>query len=116
VTIVLEAVSRRVRIWLEGWCLLTGLVITVYFLVFSVELTWDSFVFGDKSDGLLAIPLWIPQLPMVIGTFSLALRLVDELVILVRTGEPVHLKSGEEKYLERMLKEESDFDRVGRER
>lgn len=110
VTIVLEMVSRRVRLWLEGWCLLAGLVITVYFLVFSVDLVWDSFAFGDKSDGLLAVPLWVPQLPMVIGTLSLALRLIDELVILVRTGAPIHLKSGEEQHLEGILSEKSTPD------
>lgn len=108
VTIVLDMVSQRVRLCLEVWCLLAGLLITVYLLIFSVELTWDSFNFGDKADGLLAVPLWIPQLPMVIGTFSLALRLIDELVIVLRTGKPVHIKSGEQEFLEDLLGEASN--------
>ena len=116
VTILFEMVGRRVRFWLESWCLVAGLVITVYFGVFSIQFTWESFVFGDKADGLVAIPLWLPQLPMVIGTLSLAVRLVDELVILIRTGEPVHLKSGEEQYVEEILKAEIDSDHVRQDR
>lgn len=116
VTIVLEMVGRRVRLWLEGWSLVAGLVITGYFGVFSAQLTWESFTFGDKADGLVAIPLWLPQLSMVIGTLILAVRLVEELVILVRTGEPIHLKSGEEQYVEEILKGETASDPIRQDR
>lgn len=116
VTIVLDMVGRRVRLWLEGWSLVAGLVIAVYFGVFSAQLTWESFTFGDKADGLVAIPLWLPQLSMVIGALSLAVRLIDELVILVRTGEPVHLKSGEQKYVEEILKGETASGTISQDR
>lgn len=116
VTLVLEMVSPRVRLWLEGWSLVVGLAVVIYFAVFSLQITWDSFAFGDKSDGLVSIPLWIPQSTMALGAMSLAVRMVDEFVTLLRTGRPVHLKSGEEQYMEEILTGEMDTERLSRNR
>jgi TRAP-type C4-dicarboxylate transport system permease small subunit len=39
------------------------------------------------SEGLLAIPRWIPQLPIVIGLALFALALVEDFLVLWRGGK-----------------------------
>ena len=48
----------------------------------------ESWVFGDVSQGLLAVPLWIPQLSMAVGMVLLAVALVERLLRRL-TGRPV---------------------------
>ncbi len=40
----------------------------------------SSFLFGDTSPGLMAVPFWIPQIGMALGSTIMAIGLVDELV------------------------------------
>ena len=50
-------------------------------------LVLESHEFGDKSAGMVSVPLWIPQLPVALGLAVLTLALADELVSLLR-GHP----------------------------
>ena len=43
-------------------------------------MTYDSWRFKDMAQGVLAVPLWIPQLGYTGGLVILAIALVDELV------------------------------------
>jgi len=46
-----------------------------------VRLSWQSHEFNDISTGNDATPLWIPQIPMALGTLVLCVALLDELVL-----------------------------------
>ncbi len=76
---------RRV---VELWCCGVGAVVFVFFSYHVVELFWLSFTFGDRSRGLFAIPLWIPQIGMVIGVFLLAIGFIDEFIRVARGQVP----------------------------
>ncbi|MRU16348.1 TRAP transporter small permease [Roseovarius sp. A21] len=54
---------------------------------YMVLLVLESHEFGDKSSGMVSVPLWIPQLPVALGLAVLTLALADELVSLLR-GHP----------------------------
>ena len=92
ITIVIEHVGEKACLWMEMWCLAVGAFLTGYFAYFSGQLAWESWLFNEQSDGLVAVPLWIPQGAMVLGISVFFIRLVDELVQLVRTGKPRHLR------------------------
>lgn len=47
-----------------------------------------SFQRGSVSYGIIAIPLWVPQAIMSLGVVIFAVSLLDELVALLRSGEP----------------------------
>ncbi|MEM7488254.1 MAG: TRAP transporter small permease [Pseudomonadota bacterium] len=66
-----------------------------YALWFAVLLAEESHRFGDTSPGIVPIPLWIPQIAMVLGMGLLLVALVDSLVETWRTGAPV-IGGGEE--------------------
>ncbi|AWK88140.1 TRAP transporter small permease [Azospirillum thermophilum] len=71
----------------EIWAHLVGGAIGVYFAVHSVLFVLESYEFGDRSMGVLAVPLWIPQSGMAVGVVLIAVALLDELIRLLRGGD-----------------------------
>lgn len=69
------------------FCVIVAVLVCLVLIYFSAFLVWDSYKFGDTSIGLLAMPLWIPQLPIPIGLALLTLALLDDLGQLVRGEE-----------------------------
>ena len=65
----------------------------IYFLVFAARLTAESRRFGDLSSGLVAIPIWIPQLAMTLGLAALAVATGDSLVTLLKGGKPPYTET-----------------------
>lgn len=84
---LLTRLSQQNRARMETWCVLAAFVICVAFIYYAFWLVLDSYVFGDVSEGLLAIPRWIPQLPIVIGLTLFALALIDDFLVLARGGK-----------------------------
>lgn len=64
---------------------LIGLAIAAYFAWHASLYVFESWQFNEVSPGLLALPLWVPQSSMVIGTVLLALAFVERLAC-VLTG------------------------------
>jgi TRAP-type C4-dicarboxylate transport system permease small subunit len=91
VSLVLRAVSPRVRRMLEIWSLFAASVLTGALAYYSIRLVYQSWDFHDVSIGLDATPLWIPQLSMAIGAVILFIAFADDLVmeILGKRVEPV---------------------------
>jgi TRAP-type C4-dicarboxylate transport system permease small subunit len=80
VGLVIDRLTTRARHIAE-------LVITGAALVSSSWATWwigrmvyDSWRFNDVTQGLLAVPLWLPQASMVLGAAALCLALAEDLV------------------------------------
>lgn len=44
---------------------------------FSVRLAWDSWFFEDVSQGLVALPLWIPQSAMAVGSIVFFIAILE---------------------------------------
>ena len=66
--------------WLERLCLLMAAGIVGFFAWYCVAMTYDSYQFNEMGQGIIAVPLWIPQLWMALGVACLWLALVDNLV------------------------------------
>lgn len=98
VTLLLEKVSARVRHALELACLAIGSVATAYLAWSAVRFTWESYEFNDMSQGLLAIPMWIPQLSFAFGACLLFVAVVDEFIIVLRGGVPTFVRLVEERH------------------
>ncbi len=41
----------------------------------------ESYEFKEVSSGLLPIPMWLPQLPMLLGTLILVVAMAERLVL-----------------------------------
>jgi TRAP-type C4-dicarboxylate transport system permease small subunit len=88
VTLLVRPASPAGRRRLELWCLGFGAAVAGYFAYHVFEMARDAFQFGEKSQGILPIPLWLPQSAMMLGIVVLAIAFVDEFVRVLRRGRP----------------------------
>jgi TRAP-type C4-dicarboxylate transport system permease small subunit len=87
-TLLLRISGPRNRRGIEAACLATGAMVIGYFSLHVVDMAWDAWRFGDRAQGVLAIPLWIPQAVMGIGAIVLFVAFVDDLVAVLRAAAP----------------------------
>lgn len=93
VTLILDRLPHQQRRWAEIGCVAAGLGISLYLTYYVVEMVYFSVVFGDVTQGLVPIPLWIPQSGMVIGVAMLSLAFLVDAFRLLRGGDPTYLIS-----------------------
>lgn len=84
VTLLVGRLEGRARRVLELWALAAATLLALLGAVYSVRLAWMSWTLHDISTGSDATPLWIPQLPMALGSVVLALAFADELLLEAR--------------------------------
>jgi TRAP-type C4-dicarboxylate transport system permease small subunit len=79
-TLVLHHLRPRRRRALEIACLAVAVALTGFFAWYAFDMTRFSYVTGDVSQGLVPVPLWIPQSAMAAGVAILTVALADDLV------------------------------------
>jgi len=57
-----------------------GLAIAAYLAWYAALFVFDSWRFKEVSQGLVPVPMWMPQLPMVLGCALLALAFAERLL------------------------------------
>lgn len=63
---------------------------TAFFATYHMALLVEqSYRFGDKSTGIVSIPIWIPQLPVAIGLAIFSIALIDTLIQTIKMREPL---------------------------
>jgi C4-dicarboxylate transporter, DctQ subunit len=75
VEIIVNAMSTKVRLWCDLAAYFLGLVTLVVFAWHVLVFIDRAFERGTVSPSILAVPLWIPQSAMLIGTTALILQL-----------------------------------------
>jgi hypothetical protein len=50
------------------------------------------------ANGLIAVPLWIPQTSFVVGALLFFIAVVDELVLVLRGERPTYVTAAEERH------------------
>ena len=88
VTLVLAALSERARRYVEIWAFGFASAAAGYMTWQFVNFAWVSLRFHEVSPGVIRVPLAIPQAAMAAGALILTVALIDELVIVIRTGRP----------------------------
>jgi TRAP-type C4-dicarboxylate transport system permease small subunit len=87
VSLFISNLSQRWRKPVEILVLLIAIGFAAY-AAWSVGLmVLESYDFEELTQGYIAVPLWMPQLPIMLGLALFTLSLVDELVSLMRTGK-----------------------------
>lgn len=98
ITLVIDTMGTRLRFVLELIFRLTGAAVAFYLAWRLAILAYDSWDFGDRSAGLVGIPVWIPQAAMTCGITLLGVRFLEELAIMVLKGKiiayDIHSPSG----------------------
>lgn len=95
VTLVLQRLRGRVRRAAEIYCLVVGGLLAFFLAWYSIRLCYVSWKLNDVSTGLVAVPLWIPQIGMAVGASALALAMLERLADVLR-GAPVETEAAPE--------------------
>lgn len=98
VTLLLEKVSASTRRKLELVSLAIGSISTGYLCWSAIKFTYESWEFNDMAQGLLALPMWIPQMSFALGSVLLLVAVVDEFIIVLRGGVPTFVRLVEERH------------------
>ncbi len=92
VGLLLDRLSGRLKQGAEIFSLSIAIAFIGYFTFQAGKLTHDSWRFLDMSQGVIVIPLWIPQTGLVVGLAILLIALIDELVIVLQGRRPTYEK------------------------
>lgn len=92
VGLLIDRFSGRTRWWFEIFSLVMGCGFIGFFAYYAVQMTWQSWKFHDMSQGVLVIPMWIPQLGYSGGLVILLIAFVDELVHVLTGNDPRYEK------------------------
>lgn len=98
VGLLLDNLSEPRRRWMEIASLLAAAVITGYMTWAVARFVFESWKFKELAQGLLVIPIWIPQTSFALGVAILFIAVVDELVIVLRGGKPTYRIAEEERF------------------
>jgi TRAP-type C4-dicarboxylate transport system permease small subunit len=88
VGLLIDRLRGRTKHRVEIVALAIGTFFVAFFAYYAVKMTWDSFRFDDMSQGIIAIPLWIPQIGYAGGLVILLIAFIDELVNVLRGNTP----------------------------
>jgi TRAP-type C4-dicarboxylate transport system permease small subunit len=92
VGLLIDRVTGRPRRVMEITALTIGCGFIGFFAWNAAVMTYDSWRFHDMAQGVLAVPLWIPQLGYSGGLVILFVAFADELIHVVSGGEPHYEK------------------------
>lgn len=98
VTLLLERLSVPAQKRFELAALSIAAVAVAYLAWWANRFTYESFVFNDIAQGMLPMPMWIPQLSFALGSILLLVAVLDELVIVLRGGRPNYVVAVEERH------------------
>jgi TRAP-type C4-dicarboxylate transport system permease small subunit len=92
VGLLIDRVTGRPRRIMEITALTVGCAFIGFFAWNAAAMTYDSWRFHDMAQGVLAVPIWIPQLGYSGGLAILFVAFLDELIHVVCGGEPRYEK------------------------
>jgi TRAP-type C4-dicarboxylate transport system permease small subunit len=98
VTLLIEHVGPRAQRAMEIFALATASIFCGYLAFWATRSTYESWVYKEMSDGVIAVPMWIPQLSFVVGAILLAVAVVEQLVAVLRGSKPIYVIATEERH------------------
>ena len=98
VTLLLEKIPVRAQKRFELAALGVASVAVAYLAYWANRFTYESWLFNDIAQGLLPMPMWIPQLSFALGSILLLVAVLDELVLVLRGHRPSYVVAVEERH------------------
>lgn len=91
VALVLDRLTGGARRAMEILCLSASTFLVGYFAWYAIDMAWTSHVIDDVSQGLVSVPLWLPQSGMALGLLIMSIALLEDLLTVVARGTPSYL-------------------------
>jgi TRAP-type C4-dicarboxylate transport system permease small subunit len=93
VTMVLGLFGEHARRYLEIWAFGFATAASGYMAWQLISFAWVSLRFHEVSNGVIRVPLALPQAAMALGALILTVALLDEFVTVLRGGRPSFRKT-----------------------
>jgi len=84
----LDKLGPRGRRFAELWALGVTALFAAYMLWAISRFVYESWKFNEVAQGLILIPIWIPQASLVIGSAIFLAAVLDEFLTVLRNGKP----------------------------
>jgi TRAP-type C4-dicarboxylate transport system permease small subunit len=98
VGLLLDNLAPRPRQFFEVLALGIATAFVGYLAFWACRFTFESWQFNDIANGLIVVPLWIPQMSFVVGALLLFVAVLDELVTVLRGDRPNYVIAVEERH------------------
>ncbi len=72
-----------------------AVLVVGYILWASASFVYESWKFEEVAQGLIQIPIWIPQMSFVLGALVFFVAVLDEFIVLVAGGTPAYRRAEE---------------------
>jgi TRAP-type C4-dicarboxylate transport system permease small subunit len=92
VGLLIDRIEGRARRAIEIAALTIGCGFIGFFAWHAMRMNYESWQFHDMAQGVLAVPLWIPQIGYSGGLVILLIAFVDELIHVLRGYPPRYEK------------------------
>jgi TRAP-type C4-dicarboxylate transport system permease small subunit len=86
----LDMLGARGRWLAELFALGITSAFVLYMLWAVVRFVYESWKFKEVAQGLIKLPIWIPQLCFVLGVLIFLVAVLDELVLVLRKQKPTY--------------------------
>jgi TRAP-type C4-dicarboxylate transport system permease small subunit len=97
VGIVVDLLPPRARRQVALAALAFALAFVAYMVYAVVRFVYESWQFHEVAQGLIQIPIWIPQMSFAVGVIVFFIAVLDEFVVLVRGGKPAYEAAEEDR-------------------
>jgi len=97
VGLLLERLRPAARRRAELFCLGLAAVFVGYMAVSVTRFVYQSWEINDVAQGMLPLPMWIPQSSFALGVIILFIAIADELVLVIGRHTPTYVLAEEER-------------------
>ena len=91
VALLIDRFSGGKRRLLETLCLSASTFLMGFFAWYAIDMAWTSHAINDVSQGLVPVPLWVPQSGMALGLAIMPIARADDLIAVLARGTPSYL-------------------------
>jgi TRAP-type C4-dicarboxylate transport system permease small subunit len=88
VTLMIQGFKGRTRRAIELWCTGISFFLSAFASGAIIIMVMETYQYEELSTGLVAVPMWIPQLSMVFGVLILTLALADAFIDILKGNDP----------------------------
>ena len=83
ITLFLEKSNKKIRRFLELWCLFIGTFFSAFLSFYFVKMLIVSFKFQERSEGADEILIWIPQVSVALGSTIFFICILHNFILLI---------------------------------
>jgi TRAP-type C4-dicarboxylate transport system permease small subunit len=97
VGLFIDRLGPAARRWAEIGALLLTAVFIGYMNYAVIKFVYESWKFKEVAQGLVKIPIWIPQMCFVLGALIFFIAILDELFTVLRKQKPAYQVAEEDR-------------------